>query len=53
LGSARLPFLQPQRDRFLSELNDEMGFDAIDRFMAEGAAMTEDQAVEVVRSIAR
>ena len=53
LGSARLPFLQPQRDRFLSELNDEMGSDAIDRLMAEGAAMTEDQAVEAVRPIAR
>jgi hypothetical protein len=44
--SERLPFAQLQYDRTLTELQRSLGGDRVSQLMSEGAAMTEEQAVE-------
>ena len=51
IGSARLPFVQPHYRRVLNLLHDAMGAPAVRSLMAEGAAMTEDKAIEAAISM--
>ena len=46
LGSPREPFREPEYARVLGVLREAMGIDAVAEFMASGAAMTEEQALE-------
>lgn len=51
IGSARLPFVQPHYRRVLDLLHDAMGAPVVGSLMAEGAAMTEDKAIEAAISM--
>ena len=42
---------QPQYDRVLAVLRETLGADALARLMAEGAAATEEQAVDVALAL--
>jgi predicted ATPase/DNA-binding XRE family transcriptional regulator len=46
LGSARLPFLQPQYERLRRMLDIALGADAVADLIAAGAAMTEERAID-------
>ena len=46
LGSGRFTVQEQEYDRVLAVLRDAMGAELVANLMADGAAMTEDQAVE-------
>lgn len=46
LGSPRTPEMVPEYDRVLAVLCETLGADALRKFMASGAAMTQEQALE-------
>jgi len=46
IGSARMYIYEQGHDRAVAGLREAIGADAMTRFMAEGATMTEEQAVE-------
>jgi hypothetical protein len=52
MGSARKPNDRPLYDRAMSAMRDAIGADALAKLMAEGAAMTEEQAVEAALAMA-
>ena len=51
LGSARGEELDAERDRALTRLHEAMGAEAIVTLIAEGSALTEDEAVKEARAI--
>jgi predicted ATPase/DNA-binding XRE family transcriptional regulator len=51
LASARYEWVQPQHDQALAALHDALGTDAVASLLAEGARMTENQAVEAALAI--
>ena len=51
LAWARYEWVQPQHDQALAALHDALGTDAVDSLLAEGARMTENQAVEAALAI--
>jgi predicted ATPase/transcriptional regulator with XRE-family HTH domain len=51
LTSARYEWVQPQHDQALAALHDALGTDAVASLFAEGARMTENQAVEAALAI--
>ena len=50
IGSPRIALMEWQYGRVISALRESLGADAVARLMAEGAAMTEEQAVEAALS---
>ena len=51
LASARYEWVQPQHDQALAALHDALGTDAVASLLAEGARMTENQAVEAALAL--
>jgi tetratricopeptide (TPR) repeat protein len=51
IGSARLPFVESHYGRVLEVLHGAIGAQVATSFMAEGATMTEDEAVEAALSL--
>jgi predicted ATPase len=51
IGSARLPFVQPYYRRSLDRLRDAIGAPTVTSLMADGATMTEDEAIEAAISL--
>lgn len=50
LGGLRNDFAQPHFDRIVGLLRDELGGEAAARLMADGATITEDEAIELAMS---
>jgi tetratricopeptide (TPR) repeat protein len=53
LGSARLPFVKPRHAALAGVLRDVLGADLVAELMMQGAAMTEEKAVETAFALAR